>query len=40
MEAITMEKYTLTLIKAIANCEIEANIIQDAYHLIRRPIGS
>ena len=30
MEATTMEKYTLTLIKAIANCEIEENIIQDA----------
>lgn len=25
-----MKKYTLTLIKAIANCEIEENIVQDA----------
>ena len=29
-EVTTMEKYTLTLIKAIANCEIEENIVQDA----------
>lgn len=25
-----MEKYTITLIKAIAACEIEENIVQDA----------
>lgn len=30
MEELIMKKYTLTLIKAIANCEIEENIIQDA----------